>query len=954
MPGQPGEASVTASRETTLAPPLLGRQEETRVLASLLDALRAGRGGAVVVEGPAGIGKSRLLAEAARMAKDAGMLVAAGRADEIEALVPLAPLLSALGAGPSPILRREELRALERPGDQRFWLLEELAELLEVRSRSTPVLITIDDVQWADPATIWAVQSLAQRLASSPAGWVLAARPEAAATGANRLLAELAAAGAARIELAPFGPSDMETLAADVTGGTPDAELASFLAGAGGNPFLALDLLQALVADHAIRVEDGVASLVAPRVPDRFRATVRGRLGSLSLGALHFLQAASVFGRSFTVADVGAVLGSVPGALVPFLDETIRANVLVDEGGRLEFRHELIRQAIVADVAPSALVALHRGAAAAIVAGNGSATEAAGHLLTSAAPGDEGAVAILQRAAAETAGQAPRTAAALALGAIELMTPDRPGWPEALAGTVRLAAWGSRFPEAMALADRALALELDAEAASVVRLGLSDALMLGGRRREVIVQCREALARPDLSPRLRANFLHNLGFALAMEGEVSAAARAYDEGIACAEPRDEGVILACRIGIGFVTASGGHLAQALAISEGCARTAERGSTEVRQRFPQALLVGVLSAMDRFVEADAVLATYRKEAEELGASWALEFCERCACSSRMMAGRLGEAAVEAEVTLALIEALDMWHDSNLPLGVLALVSLHRNDLEAAEAHLARSRSYRDLYGHTLPAYLSLAEALLRDARGDPAGAVATLKETFDLPELLRQNLSRDPTLAPRLVRLAQRADDSGRAGVVIAAADELALLNPGFGAFAAAAAHCQGLATGDADGLVVAAEKFRDSPRVMARASAFEDAGQALLGREPDSRAARYLNEALESFHNAGAVRDEARVRRRLRRAGIRPSAQRVAPSARPKLGWEAVSSAELRVVRLVAQGLTNRQVAERLYLSTYTVGTHLKHVFDKVGITSRVELTRLAVEHGLGRRPVNP
>jgi hypothetical protein len=71
------------------------------------------------------------------------------------------------------------------------------------------------------------------------------------------------------------------------------------------------------------------------------------------------------------------------------------------------------------------------------------------------------------------------------------------------------------------------------------------------------------------------------------------------------------------------------------------------------------------------------------------------------------------------------------------------------------------------------------------------------------------------LAPRLVRLAQRADDSGRAGVVIAAADELALLNPGFGAFAAAAAHCRGLATGDAEGQVVAAEKFRDSPRVMA-------------------------------------------------------------------------------------------------------------------------------------------
>ncbi|HXL42178.1 MAG TPA: AAA family ATPase [Actinomycetota bacterium] len=931
-----------------MAPPLLGRQHETRALASLLDALRAGRGGAVVVEGPAGIGKSRLLAEAARMAHEAGMLVAAGRADEMEALVPLAPLLSALAAGPSPILRREELRALERPGDQRFWLLEELAELLEVRSRDTPVLITIDDVEWADPATIWAVQSLSERLASSPAGWVLAARPDVSAAGANRLLDRLAAAGAARIELAPLDPPDVKALAAGVTGGTPDSGLTSFLDGAGGNPLLALVLLQALVADDAIRVEDGVASLIAPLVPDRFRATVRGRLGSLSLAALHFLQAASVFGRSFTVADVAEVLGSRPGALVPLVDETIRANVIVDEGGRLDFRHDLIRQAIGADVSPSALVALHRAAAAAIVSRNGPAAEAAAHLLESAVPGDGEAVAVLQRAAAETAGQAPRTAAELALGAIQLMSPEQPGWPEALAGTVRLAAWGSRFPEAMALADRALALELDSESAGVVRLGLSDALMLGGRRREVILQCREALARPDLSPWLRANFLHNLGFALAMEGEVSAATHAYREGIDCAGPKDEGVILACRIGIGFVTASGGHLAQALAIAEECARTAERGSTEVRQRFPQALLVGVLSAMDRFVDADAVLATYRKEAEELGASWALEFCERCACSSRMMAGRLGEAAVEAEVTLALIEALDMWHDSNLPLGVLALVSIHRNELEVAEEHVARSRGYRDLYGRTLPAYLSLAEALLRDARGDPAGAVAALEEIFDLPELLRQNLSRDPTFAPELVRLAQRAGDPSRAGVVIAAADELARLNPGFGAFAAAAAHCRGLASGDVERLVGAAEKFRDSPRVIARASAFEDAGRALLAREADSNGARYLNEALESFHHVGAVRDEARVRRRLRRAGIHPLVQRVASSARPKLGWEAVSSAELRVVRLVAQGLTNRQVAERLYLSTYTVGTHLKHVFDKVGITSRVELTRLAVERGLG------
>jgi DNA-binding CsgD family transcriptional regulator len=138
------------------------------------------------------------------------------------------------------------------------------------------------------------------------------------------------------------------------------------------------------------------------------------------------------------------------------------------------------------------------------------------------------------------------------------------------------------------------------------------------------------------------------------------------------------------------------------------------------------------------------------------------------------------------------------------------------------------------------------------------------------------------------------------------------------------------------------------PRIMARASAFEDAGRALVVRGRDSHGVRYLREALDAFREAGAVRDEARVRRRLRHAGIRPPAQRVETSARPRAGWESLSSAELRVVHLVAQGLTNRQVAERLYISTYTVGTHLKHVFDKTGVASRVELTRLAVERRLG------
>ncbi len=251
-----------------IALPLRGREAELGVVVALMDRLQGGCGGMILVEGWPGIGKSRFLAEAGQLGLDAGMLLAAGRADEIEAIAPLAPLLSALSSGERPVLERQRLRALERPGDQRFWLVEELAELLELRSRETPLVISLDDLQWADPTTIWAVQALSQRLLSSPVGWVLAVRPGPMPSGLPRLISELTVAGASRIELGPLSASDTEALAASVLGGHPDLQLRSLLIGAGGNPFLSLELLQALLADESISVIDGVvASVVVPPGP---------------------------------------------------------------------------------------------------------------------------------------------------------------------------------------------------------------------------------------------------------------------------------------------------------------------------------------------------------------------------------------------------------------------------------------------------------------------------------------------------------------------------------------------------------------------------------------------------------------------------------------------------------------------------------------------------------------
>ena len=145
-------------------------------------------------------------------------------------------------------------------------------------------------------------------------------------------------------------------------------------------------------------------------------------------------------------------------------------------------------------------------------------------------------------------------------------------------------------------------------------------------------------------------------------------------------------------------------------------------------------------------------------------------------------------------------------------------------------------------------------------------------------------------------------------------------------------------------LLEAATRLNGSPRVLARASASEDAGRALIAAGENDRGVGLLNEAFELYQGSGATRDELRVRSRLRDAGVRRAAPKGVQPGRVRQGWDSLTSAELRVVHLVAQGLTNREVAQRLYVSTYTVGTHLKHAFEKVGVSSRVELTRLAME----------
>jgi DNA-binding CsgD family transcriptional regulator len=195
---------------------------------------------------------------------------------------------------------------------------------------------------------------------------------------------------------------------------------------------------------------------------------------------------------------------------------------------------------------------------------------------------------------------------------------------------------------------------------------------------------------------------------------------------------------------------------------------------------------------------------------------------------------------------------------------------------------------------------------------------------------------DPTDEVQLVRIAIAAGDLELAECGVAAAERRAGLNPDVSSVTATAAHARGLLTGSPERLIEAVDRFERSPRLLGWAAALEDLG----GARTESEVAA-LDRALVIYDQVGATHDAGRVRARLRELGVR---RRLVSRERPDRGWEAMTTAELAVARLVAEGYTNRAVAEQLYVSPHTVNAHLRAVFAKLGVNTRAELVRLAAE----------
>jgi DNA-binding CsgD family transcriptional regulator/tetratricopeptide (TPR) repeat protein len=936
-------AAATPEERASRSPtPLRGRDEELERIGERLSAARSGIGSVVTVAGDPGLGKTRLLEEAARLARRIGVRFTYAAADPSESVVPLSSLMSAMFEGGHPLVDRSALKEL-RAQHERYWLIQELGMLLEEAATSAPLCVCLDDLQWADGATVAALRALPTRLAPMPIVWIGALRPGQTSPDLRAALAELDERGADRIELQPLGDVAVTQIVMDIVGADPTPDLLEVTESAKGVPFFLQELVLGLLEEGLIRVENGEALLVEARLPARVRESMLQRLDRLSDAARGTALVASVLGRDFGFEDLALMRDVSPGGLLDPVEELARAAILIETPTGLGFRHDITRQAVQDSLPASARRALERQAVAVMLSGGALPVEVAAQLAASAEPGDESAASTLRRAAQGLASSDPGVAADLSQKALEVTPEDGSERAALIAETAMLLHAAGRAEEGRAFVDSALRSTFTVEDEAEVRLSIAGMLALSPDVRAEAN--RLALALPGLPLRLRAQHqsrrVHNL-LAAGRDDEVrtvlSEAAAVVDSA------GDTSASFALELAKGAIAYNAGEFGSALTQIQAAGRLG-KSTEEVARRFlAEEWTAEVLLALDRMEEALQLSNHLLQTAERGHQAWEIRTIESFRARLSLMVGRLADTSAILEDRFDLEGAQSMGLQDAAALVALGRAALHTgNERETRRATQVASR----LLSYEAPGVRRHALwllAMVAMASGDAAAARAHLCGMGEVERLSLLPLSPvDVTDEVRLSRIALAAGDDELAASARASADGRASLNPGVASIVGTAAHVRGLIDDDLAELGAAITHFQRGPRPIALASALEDRGVALLARGDRDGAVASLGRALELYAETRASRDETRVRGRLRQLGVR---RRLVSPKRPETGWEGLTQAELSVVRLVAEGMTNRQVAGQLYVSPHTVNAHLRHAFSKLDINSRVELARLAIEHG--------
>jgi DNA-binding NarL/FixJ family response regulator/tetratricopeptide (TPR) repeat protein len=952
--------------------PLVGRDAELATLLGALEEAGAGAARFAQVTGEPGIGKTSLIAELGRRAEAAGWLVLSGRCSELEREVPFGPLIDAFDAYLGSLDPRDferialdelaelggifpSLRSLapesEHPSTpaERFRAHRAVVEMIERLAARRPLLLLLDDLHWADGASIEQARHVLRRPPQAPVMIVGSFRSGQADPALVTAIARAARENV--VDVLELGPLSADEAAQMVTGSSAQGALYEL---SGGNPFYLLQLA---------RGDGRGRDRAATDVPAAVTATIAGELATLSKTARWFADAAAVVGDPFDI-DVATETAAVRGAdALIAVDELIARDLIRATAlpRSFQFRHPLVRSAVYESCSPGARIAAHERAAAVLADRGVPATELAHHIEHAARHGDAAAIGVLREAGEAAIGRAPTVAARWFEAAARLLPKDTPA-DERLALLMALAgaqAATGRLEESRAALLECIELARPDGPIPRVRVvaACAGVEQLLGRQQDAhsrLADALEAIAARDsadaaaLLAELAVDAFFGGRYEEMRERGVGALEIARSLGDPALAARAAALAAFAGTCVGPLAEAEDHRAQAAALVDALP------DEQLARRLDA---VGWLAAaecyLDRFAEgiahAERGLALARATGQgELLPLLTQSLTTLLFCSDRPVeSGELLEEAVDAarltdnSVSLA-------W--SLLNRGYAAL---YEGDIERALAASEEAIALTDaLSGTVVSAWAGAVRGgtLLED--GDPAGAVEVLERRCGGPE---QSLIPAAWRAVMLgwltrCRLALGHADEARdaAALARARADGFGLVRAR--APAAAAEAEVALAAGDA---ATAARKALEAAALSEEIGARLDAahwralaGRALVDDGDADAAADQFQRAAAEFDACRAIRYRDRAERELGKLGRRVHRRR--GPAVGEDGIAALTERELEVARLVVDRRTNREIAAELFLGIKTVETHMRNIFIKLGVGSRVEVARAFERAGLG------
>ncbi|QUQ71664.1 ATP-binding protein [Kutzneria sp. CA-103260] len=887
---------------------LIGRSRELARLTVRVRELAGGRGGTALVDGEPGIGKTTLLRAVCDAALENGCRVHWGAGDELGRLLPLLPLLEALRAERSDegqaVLRllRGEIPTVADPSAV---AAERVLGMVEELCSDGPAVLALDDLQWADKVTVAVFSRLVKLVDQLPLLLIGTLRPVPVRDDLSALWRQLGDDG--QISLGPLPADAIGELVAQLVGTQPSDELLRHAEGAAGNPLYATELVSA-VAEGATR-------------PGSLAAAIDHRMDFLSEQTRHVLRAATLLGVVFSVADLSVVLGRSVVDLLPALDQATAAGVLVESGDGLSFRHALVRSALYERMSQPVRAAWHLEAAR-LLSNAGSPVERVAKQLLVASDADEWTVDWLCDNAGALIGQSP--SAAVDLLRRVLATPSWDTRRLSLASRFGDALYRTGdFDEAEQVATRALALSVDPVQIVWLHHILLQCRSMSGRVAQSLVELDHALADPNTTGRVRARLLVLTARAHWDLGELDAAEKAALDA-ADAAPADEWAVGWSLHVRSIVLMVRNKMADALDLLDHAVRAIGRdGGTAELSLLLRVNRAVTLCCVDRYDEAVAAARDVRQLAEHVGNTVRMAQAQSALVQMTYDCCRWDDVLVDVDM---LADELRNPVVAASDHSIAALIHLHRGDHVAAGRHLAVARAAQ--VGKHPVLHLALVNSLELEQAGQLSEALAALSMTADYDDLL-----------PEIVRLAVADGDLDTARVTTSRVVGLAA-DSEVRHRIAAAAYCRGLVAGDGEELLRAATVYRECGLPLARAKALEAAAAAFVHNGQSSSARAAASRALDLYAELGAEWQLARAQAALRGLGLRRGPK--VKHRRAKTGWDSLTPAEATVAQLVVAGLSNPQIAERLFVSRRTVTTHVSHILAKLQVRTRTDIAREA------------